>query len=51
MGASLKDLKDLPGEVRLEIGHALREAQDGGKSKTAKPLKGEGYLAQASLRL
>jgi len=45
MGASLKDLKDLPKEVQLEIGHALREAQDGGKANTVKPFKGEGYGA------
>lgn len=45
MGASLRDLKDLPKEVQLEIGHALREAQDGGKANTAKPIRGEGYGA------
>lgn len=45
MGASLKDLKALPAEVRMAVGHALREAQDGGKAHSAKPLKGEGYGA------
>jgi phage-related protein len=45
MGSSLKDLKALPSEVMLEIGHALREAQDGGKANSAKPMKGEGYGA------
>jgi phage-related protein len=45
MGGSLKDLKALPKEVQLEVGHALREAQDGGKANTVKPLKGKGYGA------
>lgn len=45
MGTSLKDLKELPKDVQLEVGHALREAQDGGKAAVAKPMKGEGYGA------
>ena len=45
MGSSLKDLKDLPAEVRMEVGHALREAQDGGKASSAKPMRGSGYGA------
>jgi phage-related protein len=45
MGTSLKDLKDLPKEVRLEVGQALRDAQDGGKANAAKPFKGEGFGA------
>jgi len=45
MGTSLDDLRDLPKGVQLEIGHALREAQDGGKAKIVKPMKGEGYGA------
>lgn len=45
MGTSLEDLQELPKVVRLEIGHALRVAQDGGKDSSAKPMKGKGYGA------
>jgi phage-related protein len=40
IASSLKDLKDFPDEVMDEIGHALYEAQKGGKHVSAKPLKG-----------
>jgi len=45
VGTSLEDLQDLPKEVRQEIGHALRVAQDGGKDYSAKPMTGKGYGA------
>ena len=45
MGSSLEDLQDLPKDVRLGVGHALRVAQDGGKDPSAKPMKGKGYGA------
>ena len=32
----------MPAEVRLDVGKALMEAQGGGKSELAKPLKGFG---------
>jgi phage-related protein len=41
IGSSLRDLKEFPEEVREEIGHALYEAQRGGKHPSAKPLKGQ----------
>lgn len=40
IASSLKDLKGFPDEAREEIGHALYEAQKGGKHVSAKPLKG-----------
>ena len=40
IASSLKDLKTFPDEVKDEIGHALYEAQKGGKHHSAKPLKG-----------
>ena len=36
----MADLKQFPKEVTLEIGHSLREAQDGKNASNAKPLKG-----------
>jgi phage-related protein len=45
VGSSLEDLQDLPKDVRLGIGHALRVAQDGGKDSSAKPMKGKDYGA------
>lgn len=42
IASSLKDLKDFPDEVKDEIGHALYEAQKGGKPSSAKPLRGYG---------
>ena len=40
IGSSLADLKALPDQARKDIGFALYEAQLGGKSYHAKPLKG-----------
>lgn len=40
VGSSLKDIRAFPEEVKDEIGHALYEAQKGGKHVSAKPLKG-----------
>lgn len=42
IGSSRRDLKAMPAEVRLDVGKALMEAQGGGKSDLAKPLKGFG---------
>lgn len=42
VGSSLEDLRGFPREVREDIGYALFEAQQGGKSGSAKPLKGFG---------
>ena len=40
VGSSLDDLKALPEQTQKDIGFALYEAQLGGKSFHAKPLKG-----------
>jgi phage-related protein len=40
VGACLADLRSFPEAVKDEIGFALHEAQMGGKSRKAKPLKG-----------
>ena len=40
VGSSLKDLKKFPAAVQRKIGHALRIAQEGGKHRKAKQLKG-----------
>ncbi len=42
VGSALDDLRSLPDEVRSDIGYALFDAQCGGKSGLAKPLKGFG---------
>lgn len=42
IGSSKKDLLEFPNKVRKEMGHALYIAQEGGKHKDAKPLKGFG---------
>lgn len=42
VGASRRELKALPEDVRGEIGHALHEAQCGGEPASAKALKGFG---------
>ncbi|MGH9691619.1 MAG: type II toxin-antitoxin system RelE/ParE family toxin [Candidatus Acidiferrales bacterium] len=42
IGASLRDLRSFPREVRIEIGHALFTAQEGQIDPAAKPLKGFG---------
>ncbi len=40
VGSSKRDLKAFPPEVQDEMGHALRDAQFGGRRLNAKPLKG-----------
>ncbi len=40
MGSTLKDLRKFPDEPRRVVGHAIDQAQQGGKDTTAKPLKG-----------
>jgi len=40
IASSKKDLKSFPLDIRKEMGHALYIAQEGGKYKNAKPLKG-----------
>ena len=40
IGTSREDVRAFPDEVRRGVGVALREAQDGGKSHAAKPLRG-----------
>lgn len=42
VASSKKDLMGFPFNVRKEMGHALYIAQQGGKHKNAKPLKGFG---------
>ena len=42
IGTSLRDLRSFPPEVRIDIGHALFTAQQGGVDPAAKPLKGFG---------
>jgi len=42
VGSSRDDLKEFPDDVRQDIGFALYQAQCGGKSTAAKPLKGFG---------
>ncbi len=40
IGSTLRDLRKFPDEPRRVVGHALDQAQQGGKDATAKPLKG-----------
>ena len=40
IGSSYEDLKEFPRAVQRKIGHALQLAQEGGKHRKAKPLKG-----------
>jgi phage-related protein len=42
VGASRREMKALPEEVRMIVGHALFEAQCGGEHVSAKALKGFG---------
>lgn len=42
VGSSLEDLREFPDDVKDEVGYALHEAQAGGKSRHAKPLKSFG---------
>ncbi len=49
IGSSLGDLSSFPPEVRREIGYALRQAQQGKKSSSAKPLRAEKAFKGASV--
>lgn len=40
IGSSKRELLEFPLNIRKEMGHALYIAQEGGKHKNAKPLKG-----------
>ncbi len=40
MGSTLKELREFPDEPRRVIGHAIDQAQQGGKDPSAKPMKG-----------
>ena len=51
IGTSLKDLRSFPRPVRMDIGHALFTAQEGGIDPAAKPLKGFGAPAFSKLSL
>ena len=42
IGTSLRDLRSFPRAVRIEIGHALFTAQEGGLDPATKPLRGFG---------
>lgn len=42
IGSSLKDLREFPEDVKLDIGHALTVVQHGGMPASAKPLSGFG---------
>ncbi len=42
IGSSYRDLKGLPSKVRRVMGFALDQAQRGGRSLDAKPMKGFG---------
>lgn len=42
IGASKRDIREFPDEVKEDIGYALFEVQKGGKPVSAKPLKGFG---------
>ena len=50
MGASLKDLRDLPDEVKYEVGFAIRSAQEGGKVDYALPMMGFGGAGVLGVR-
>lgn len=41
MGSSLKDLRDMPHEIKCAFGHALHEAQTGRTPTISKLMKGE----------
>ena len=40
--SSRRDFRELPGDVKSHVGYALNVAQQGGKHRDAKPLKGFG---------
>jgi phage-related protein len=42
VGSSRRDFRSLPGKVKSHMGYALYVAQQGGKHRDAKPLKGFG---------
>jgi phage-related protein len=42
VGSSRREFRGLPGEVKAHMGYALYIAQQGGKHRAAKPLKGFG---------
>ncbi len=42
IGSSRRDLRDMPQQVRRDIGQALYTAQQGDTDPSAKPLKGFG---------
>lgn len=42
IGTSRRDLQEMPAEVRSHLGYAIYVAQQGGKHRDAKPLKGFG---------
>ena len=42
IGSSLKDLKDMPEEVKKEFGHALRDIQKGRNPGNTQPLRHTG---------
>lgn len=42
VGTSKEDVSEFPTEVKYAVGHALYEAQTGGKHQSVKPLKGFG---------
>jgi phage-related protein len=42
VGSSRKDYRTMPNEVQSRMGYALYIAQQGGKHRDAKPLKGFG---------
>ena len=42
IGSSRRDFRGLPGDVKSHMGYALYVAQQGGKHRDAKPLKGFG---------
>lgn len=39
IGSALKDLKNMPEEVQVEVGHSLREVQKGKDPGNTKPLR------------
>jgi phage-related protein len=40
IGSVLKDLRKFPDDPRRVVGHAIDQAQQGGKDSSAKPMKG-----------
>ena len=46
IGSSLKDMQEMPEEVKKEFGHSLREIQKGRDPGNTKPLK---YLGESGI--